>query len=702
MVGCAAPEVVVSVGALWLEPLLRPAPSCAAPSVEGAPCAGFVRTRGGSVLLDVDVVLLAARGVAWAAREVDAALDAARAGSGAPLLAHAASAPSGHSDAARLLAGRAALEARGVAFVAEAAPSVDDLGALTAELLHDGLWLVSDGRRGAGARPGRADVGPEEVPAAVAAHAAALRATATVDVSQLPARARQVHLVGDALVPDLRAWHRLIDSLDAHGLLLGEISWEAPAPGLLARMFRAAARQEVRAGLRPRLLGAARLMAGLRDSLGPAHEVGVAEAAAWGQWLREEAAPEQAEAVRLLDDVARAVAVREALAFHVPAGRRPEDDPRWSSVASWVGEGAQWPSWRLSLDALDEAEVCFVTTWQCELRCVYCTIPKQDGRVMDDPATVSRGLDLLFGVDARAFVAHFYGGEPFLNVPALRQLATEGRTRGEALGRPFQLKITTNGWSVTDALLEELAREPIFLQLSLDGAPETQRLSRRPWKGGDSYERSPARLAGIVHRLGIPYHVIKVIHAPTVDRLVEDVLHIASLGFRRLLINYALQVVWTPEQIRALSAALFRLGRVLLAGWADGSLELRLENLERPVEGVRTNFTVTLDHAGVVYGTNAFLYNPAEAKRATLGHLDDLRGYDRYVLDNFDPIEILDVTKRRRARSAALDAAAVMDAWVDWMRGQGATDPESWRARVARLSAAGVPRERLLPAGGAV
>src|SRR5690606_16480036 len=109
---------------------------------------------------------------------------------------------------------------------------------------------------------------------------------------------------------------------------------------------------------------------------------------------------EQVRLLRLLDDAGRASAVRAVLGqLSRPSVARGEVDafPRAKAI---IGDGE---AWRAAVDRttrnLSAPDMFLVPTWQCELRCTYCTIPKQDGRELAQP-TAEAAVDFLLSSHA--------------------------------------------------------------------------------------------------------------------------------------------------------------------------------------------------------------------------------------------------------------------------------------------------------------
>jgi sulfatase maturation enzyme AslB (radical SAM superfamily) len=146
----------------------------------------------------------------------------------------------------------------------------------------------------------------------------------------------------------------------------------------------------------------------------------------------------------------------------------------------------------------------------------------------------------------------------------------------------------------------------VKLELSLDGDPETQRKFRAARRvGEDSYQMGIAPRAAEILSSGLRYDVIMVVHPHQVHKLAHNYLHIVSLGFRRVQINFALGKVWTQAQQKTLAAELFTLAQALKAREAEGD-PVVLVNAENAPMPMRLNNEITVDWDGSIFGGNAF------------------------------------------------------------------------------------------------
>lgn len=364
---------------------------------------------------------------------------------------------------------------------------------------------------------------------------------------------------------------------------------------------------------------------------------------------------------RLLDDIGR-----RAHFSWLADVRGQDESAAMAATQAALGSPSAWgPAFKRYADNR-RPRVVVVPTWQCELRCRYCTIPKQGGRVMS-PEVLDQAIDLLLSADQDAYALHFFGGEPFLEWPLIQHAVKTGEAR---LPGRIQYRFTTNGWALSPQRLRWLADYDVHLQLSLDGTPETQNSARRALeRGADSYEHSPAQLADLVHELGIDHDVIQVVHPSNAAQADTNFSHLLSLGYRRIQLNYALGSRWSEAASQDFAAALHRLGHDLRRRWAAGE-QVEMVNLQETRMRVRTNREVTVDWDGTVMSSNGFLYVPDNRDHYVVGHLDDQQCFDRYVMDGPSDASLLSWWYPEEITRNNQGVGAILMSFVRWM-----TDP---------------------------
>jgi sulfatase maturation enzyme AslB (radical SAM superfamily) len=326
-----------------------------------------------------------------------------------------------------------------------------------------------------------------------------------------------------------------------------------------------------------------------------------------------------------------------------------------------------------------------IPTWQCELRCSYCWIPKQDGREMP-LSTIERSVELLLATERPEVWLQFFGGEALIEYERVQHAIRYSSQRAHELGKQISYVISSNGWTLDEAKLAWLKQYPVHLELSLDGDERTQtRYRPSRWKGESSYEHSIATRAKQILESGIDQYVIMVVHPTNVTNLPANFFHLADLGFRHIQINNMLGRIWKPHELEQWAQALFAIGRELQRRWAAGE-ELEFINMRHRPMAMRLNGEVTVDHDGKIYGGNSFLHETEHKSLFEVGHLDQCTHIDRYWIDATDNNFLLDWSYRAKITANNVEVGKVMASFCKWMRskGYGPTGPSTPALPAAR------------------
>ncbi len=281
--------------------------------------------------------------------------------------------------------------------------------------------------------------------------------------------------------------------------------------------------------------------------------------------------------------------------------------------------------------------------------------------------TLDRSVELLLSSSRDELTLQFFGGEALLEWDLVKGAVERGTSRARELGKDLTFILSSNGFSLEEDKLAWLRDRPVKLELSLDGAPDLQNRFRRSLtRNGDSYQQGIAHRAEAVLASRLPYDVIMVVHPENAHRTAESFFHIASLGYRRIQINFALGYVWTAEQQHAFAQGLFAIGGGLRERWARGD-QLVFVNLEGLPMPVRLNGEVTVDWDGAVYGGNGFLHETEHKERFRVGHLDELSGFDRYWMDGPSNDYLLDWSYPPDVTQNNLEVGRIFRSFHQWM-----------------------------------
>lgn len=156
-----------------------------------------------------------------------------------------------------------------------------------------------------------------------------------------------------------------------------------------------------------------------------------------------------------------------------------------------------------------------VVTHACNLACRYCygsrhiePCRRVPGLLYGarlarmSPETAKAGIDTLLAGSGRLKEVRvvFFGGEPFLNLPLIRVVATYAREEAGRVGKRVRFSAVTNATTLTNDAMAVVRANGIRLQVSVDGPPEIHDVNRVFRNGKGTYatvREGAARLATV-------------------------------------------------------------------------------------------------------------------------------------------------------------------------------------------------------------
>jgi len=262
---------------------------------------------------------------------------------------------------------------------------------------------------------------------------------------------------------------------------------------------------------------------------------------------------------------------------------------RWRTREAIVLDDAPAPE-REVLEALRDAQVLVPSAWlrrpapeaidpaaiplgtlvleaaqACNLRCTYCYAGGGSyggaARLMD-PELARRAARFLVDAsgDRESVTLVLFGGEPLLNLPALKAAVLEGEAAARARGKQLVVSLTTNGTRFTPEVLAFLREHPVAISVSIDGPPDLHDANRRypGARGGGTYADIVAGLAVLRAHLPRPPAARVTLTPDQWGRIPEVFDHVRGLGFVEVGIAPASPVnaalLPTPAQEEALFA----------------------------------------------------------------------------------------------------------------------------------------------------
>ena len=200
--------------------------------------------------------------------------------------------------------------------------------------------------------------------------------------------------------------------------------------------------------------------------------------------------------------------------------------------------------------------LCLHVAHTCNLNCEYCFASQ--GKYQGERALMSfevgkQAFDFLIANSGtrRNLEVDFFGGEPLMNWDVVKQLVAYARSVEKEHNKNFRFTFTTNGVLIDDEVIDFLNKEMHNVVLSLDGRKEVHDRFRKDYAGNGSYDRVVPNFQKLVEkRGGKDYYVRGTFTHNNVD-FVNDILHMADLGFTELSME---PVVCPPGDPYALTA----------------------------------------------------------------------------------------------------------------------------------------------------
>jgi uncharacterized protein len=211
----------------------------------------------------------------------------------------------------------------------------------------------------------------------------------------------------------------------------------------------------------------------------------------------------------------------------------------------------------ISIGAIEKARgaplraLCMNVSHTCNMTCGYCFAGKGGyggGEELMSLETGRRVIDFLIensGTQKNLYV-DFFGGEPLLNVDVVKGIVAYARKIEQWRGKRFLFTLTTNGLLIDDGVIEFVNSEMDNVVLSIDGRPEINDAMRKLHGGGGSYAEVLPKFRRLVEvRGGKGYYVRGTYTRDNLD-FVNDILHLADLGFTELSMEPVVSAPDTP------------------------------------------------------------------------------------------------------------------------------------------------------------
>lgn len=272
-----------------------------------------------------------------------------------------------------------------------------------------------------------------------------------------------------------------------------------------------------------------------------------------------------------------------------------------------------------------------VIAQECNLDCTYCYAQGGDfGQTVRhmDEHILRHGLERLLPLAGKHLTLSFFGGEPLLNLPLLRQAITLADRMAAASGRSMAYALTTNGTIMDEEILALLKERIAYLAVSLDGHASANQ-ARVFRDGCAAFPTIVANLERLRQR-DIPFGLRATVTPGNVDQVLDALDFLTSLAPVSIRLLPAQGMVWPAASRRRLGIAMAEINRRGLRAMLAGEVPQACEHAYRLVayrSAGETRSRPCLAGSGVLaLAADGHLY-PCEhfvgVGSMAMGHVDD-------------------------------------------------------------------------------
>ena len=187
--------------------------------------------------------------------------------------------------------------------------------------------------------------------------------------------------------------------------------------------------------------------------------------------------------------------------------------------------------------------MCLHAAHDCNLRCKYCFADTGEyhmhSRCLLSAETGKKALDWLVAHSGKRknLEVDFFGGEPLMNFPVIKEVVAYGRELEKRYGKVFKFTTTTNAVLMNDEIMDFLNREMDNVVISIDGRPEVHDRMRPTPNGKGSYDLIIEKAKKFARRRGQQRYYLRGTFTRYNLDFANDVLHLADQGFEQLSIE---------------------------------------------------------------------------------------------------------------------------------------------------------------------
>jgi uncharacterized protein len=183
-------------------------------------------------------------------------------------------------------------------------------------------------------------------------------------------------------------------------------------------------------------------------------------------------------------------------------------------------------------------------TQQCNLRCSYCYIEKNNSVMSTETARQIINNIYDHSPENEKIDIGFFGGEPLLEFDLVKSIVHLIKEHPKYNSKLVEIDLVTNGTIFSDEIGKFFAKHDISFCLSCDGPPNIQDKFRRYKDGSGSSATVKNTIKRVLEHL--PYILVNAVYTPeTFTSLPETIEYFSSLGLKRIYTNPDFSANWS-------------------------------------------------------------------------------------------------------------------------------------------------------------
>ncbi len=274
-----------------------------------------------------------------------------------------------------------------------------------------------------------------------------------------------------------------------------------------------------------------------------------------------------------------------------------------------------------------------LTTYDCNFACTYCIEDGVKARIYMDENTARRAVSYIkerVNKDSpEKLLVNFYGGEPLLNLKAIRTVAGGLKQFASERKLPFSFSMTTNGALLAPRVVDELKDYGLkSVKITLDGTKELHN-KKRPFKNSrGSFDILIRNILSAVDKIEVD--IGGNFDEENIASLYDLLDYLADLGLAGKLRSVGFKPIFSTHRDREKVPHISDMGCVFF----EPSVMESMINLKKALlsKGFKTNTGLGVNLCSMVMNASVFIIDP----QGKLYRCPGFVGHEEFIIGDID------------------------------------------------------------------